>query len=374
MAERLRVGVVGCGVIAQVMHLPHLLELDDRFELRALCDISEQTAHACAHRYGGPAAYTSWEEMLSAQPLDAVLVLTSGSHAPVAIAASRAGMHVFVEKPMCLNVDEGQQMLDAAETAGVRLMVGTMKRYDPAYERLLEVLPRAGELRLVRVTTLESPWRPYLENYAMAPPSPAPEGILTQLQADDDARLASALPHADENTCYCYRWMLLDNLVHELNALRGALGEPDIVKYAELSPRVVNLSLTFDGADCHLSWVDLPGIARYRQELAFYGLDARATLTLPSPYLRGEPSELSVEGGHADSSHSWRTVETVSYVEAFKRELIEFHNAIFEGRAPRTDGTDGLHDVALCHAIARVHMSGEPVSRPSEPAGAEVQA
>jgi len=95
--------------------------------------------------------------------------------------------------------------------------------------------------------------------------------------------------------------MLLDNLVHELNALRGALGEPDVGKYAELSPKVVNLSLTFDGVDCHLSWVDLPGIARYQQELAFYGLDARATLTLPSPYLRGEPSELATEGGHSDS-------------------------------------------------------------------------
>jgi predicted dehydrogenase len=253
-------------------------------------------------------------------------------------------------------------------------MVGTMKRYDPAYERLLEVLPQAGELRLVRVTTLESPWRPYLENYALAPPSAPPPDIVAQLQAEDEQRLAAALPDADEQTRYCYRWMLLDNLVHELNALRGALGEPELIKYAELSPKVVNLSLVFDGVDCHLSWVDVPGIARYRQELAFYGLDARATLTLPSPYLRGMPSELALEGGHPDSSHSWRTVETVSYVEAFKRELLELHAAISAGRPARTDGTDGLHDVALCGSIARVHMTGEPIANPSEPARAEVQA
>ena len=48
MTERLRVGVVGCGVIAQVMHLPHLAELRDRYEIAALCDISEPTARACA--------------------------------------------------------------------------------------------------------------------------------------------------------------------------------------------------------------------------------------------------------------------------------------------------------------------------------------
>ncbi len=64
MNGRLKVGVVGCGVIAQVMHLPHLLELDDLFDLRAVCDISEATAQACARRYGESAVFTSWEEML----------------------------------------------------------------------------------------------------------------------------------------------------------------------------------------------------------------------------------------------------------------------------------------------------------------------
>jgi predicted dehydrogenase len=374
MAERIRVGVIGCGVIAQVMHLPHLLELDDLFELRAVCDISQATASACSDRFGGPAVYTDWNEMLAEEPLDAVLVLISGSHAPAAIAAGRAGVHVLVEKPMCLNVEEGQEMIEAARAGGAVLMVGTMKRYDPAYERLLELLPEAGELRLIRVTTLESPFRPYVEGYPLTSAVPGPPEILEQLLAEDEQRLRAALPDADEETRHCYRWMLLDNLVHELNALRGALGEPDSIKYAELSRRVVNLSLTFGGVDCHLSWVDLPGMARYRQELAFYGLDRRLTLTLPSPYLRGFPSELAIEGGGGNGdSHAWRRVETVSYIEAFKRELIEFQAAIREQRDPRTDGLDGLHDVALCHALARVHLSGDPMSRPSElPAGVRV--
>lgn len=367
VTQRLRVGVIGCGVIAEVMHLPHLNELDDLFELRAVCDISRDKAAACARRFGAPSVFESWEEMLASEPLDVVMVLTSGSHAPAAIAAARAGIHVFVEKPMCLNMDEGLAMLEAAREGAVQLMVGTMKRYDPAYERMLELLPDAGELRLIRVTTLESPFQPYVEGYPMEPPMPGPPELVAALQAADERRLAAALPDADEQTRFCYRWMLLDNLVHELNALRGALGEPDVVKYAELSPRVVNLSLVFGGVECHLSWVDLPGMARYSQELAFYGLDRRVILTLPSPYLRGFPSQLAVEGaGDGGASHSWRTVETVSYVEAFKRELVELHTAIREQRPPRTDAIDGLHDVALCHAIARVHLGREPVHTPSE--------
>jgi predicted dehydrogenase len=373
LSQRLRVGVIGCGVIAEVMHLPHLNDLDDLFEVRAVCDISRAKAQACARRFGVPAVFESWEEMLVSETLDAILVLTSGSHAPAAIAAAQAGVNVLVEKPMCLSLDEGLAMLEAAREGGVQLMVGTMKRYDPAYERMLELLPEAGELRLIRVTTLESPFQPYVEGYPMEPPMPAPADVLAALQAADARRLAAALPEADEETRYCYRWMLLDNLVHELNALRGALGEPEVVKYAELTPRVVNLSLVFGGVDCHLSWVDLPGMARYSQELAFYGLDRRVILTLPSPYLRGHPTQLAVEGaGDRGDSHSWRTVETVSYVEAFKRELMEFHAAIREQRPPRTDAVDGLHDVALCHAIARVHLTGEPVRNPSE-FGTQVQ-
>jgi predicted dehydrogenase len=358
--RRLRVGVVGCGLIAQLMHLPHLLELDELFELRAVCDISEQTAAQCARRYGASNTSTDWEQLLT-QPLDVVMVLSSGSHAPIAVQAANAGMHVFVEKPMCIDVSEGVEMLDAAKAAGVQLMIGTMKRYDPTYDRLLETLPQAGELRLARVTTLESPDKPYLEGYALAPAHPAPAEVVAKLREQDEQRLRAALPDADEQTRFCYRWMLLDNLIHELNALRGALGEPDLVRHAELSSRVVGVSLSFGEVECHLSWVDLPGIARYRQEFALYGLDGRATLTWPSPYLRGVPSELVWEGGRPDSPHSWRNVETVSYVSAFKRELIELHSAICEERPPRTDGEDGLRDVALCRAIAEASMTGKPV-------------
>jgi predicted dehydrogenase len=360
----LRVGVVGCGVIAQVMHLPHLKELGDRFEVKALCDVSEPVARACAAYYGVEDVYTSWPEMIEAR-LDVVMVLTSGSHAPIAIAAAEAGSHVFVEKPMCLGLEEGRQMLAAARDNNVNLMVGTMKRYDPAYERLLGMLP-LEQLRLVSVTTLESPFQPYVQHYRLTELTRPPGDVLAALQADDDARLAAALPDGDDETRYCYRWMLLDNLVHELNMLRGALGEPTRVFQARLSRTVCDISLAFGSTEVHISWVDLPGMAHYRQELAFYGLDRRVTLTLPSPYLRNMPSRLTIEGGVEGTPHSWRTVETVSYEEAFKRELLELEASIREKRPPLTDVIDGLHDVALCHSIAECQISNSPVPAPSE--------
>ena len=184
--------------------------------------------------------------------------------------------------------------------------------------------------------------------------------MLDALKEADERALDAAVGDADEQTRWCYRWILLDNLVHELNALRGVLGEPTEVRFADLAPRCASINLRFGETDCHLSWVDLPGIARYKQEFAFYAPDQRLTLELPSPFLRSMPSRLIVEGGEVGTPHSWEREEIVSYEEAFKRELIEFSQCIASGRRPRTSGDDGLGDLRLCEAIARAHFAGQP--------------
>jgi predicted dehydrogenase len=361
----LRVGVVGCGLIAQLMHLPYLSELPDRFEIGGLCDISEPLARRCAERYGVKAVHTRWQDLL-AEPLDAVMILTNGDHAPAALAAAGLGLHVFVEKPMALSSADASAMLDAAQRADVRLMVGTMKRYDPAYERLIELTaPIRGDLRLARATTLETPFAPYVAHYPLFEAQPAPPQVLAELLEADERVLDGALGDADENTRWCYRWILLDNLVHEFNALRGVLGEPTEVAFAELSSQSVSVIMRFGETPAHLSWVDLPGIARYKQEFAFYAPDQRLTLELPSPFLRSMPSRLIVEGGERGTTHSWGREEIVSFDEAFKRELVEFADCIASGREPRTSGADGLADLRLCEAIARVHQGLEPGLAPA---------
>jgi predicted dehydrogenase len=371
MPERMRIGVVGCGLIAQVMHLHYLNELSDRFEVAAVCDISPGLASGCAERFGVPRSHVDWESLLEEQ-LDAVMILTSGDHAPIALAAVQAGRHVFVEKPMALSGQGAEEIVRAAETAGVRLMVGMMKRYDPAYERLATLLPNVRDLRLARVTTLESPLEPYVAHYPMLRAGRPPEALLDELRIAEEKEIDRALGDADEQTRWCYRWILLDNLVHELNVLRGVLGEPTELCSADLSRRCASVCLRFGEVDCHLSWVDLPGIARYKQEFAFYAPDERLTLELPSPFLRSMPSKLIVEGGTAESSDSWRQDEVVSYDEAFKRELVEFSDCVTSDRVPRTPGSDGVADLRLCEAIARAHQARRTEVLTAVPAGANV--
>jgi predicted dehydrogenase len=363
---RLRIGLVGTGLIAQVMHLHYLAELDGQFEVAAVCDLDENGARACAERYGIPAAFTDWRDMLG-HPLDAVLVATSGSHAPIAVAAARAGRHVFVEKPMCFSADEGRAMVAAAEQAGVKLMVGYPKRYDPAFARMREETAQVTGARLLRVTTFEAPLRPYVEHYPLLPRTPLPPEITARLRADSDERIMTAVGAADKLERQVYEGVLLDTLVHELNTVRGLLGEPTRLEYVSLAMDCVTVMLRFGTLPVAIHWIDLPGIARYGMEFALYAPERRLRLTFPSPFLRNEPAVFEVEEGAGNSGRSWRTEEVTGYASGFRRELEAFHDCIVNDREPVTSGIDGLRDITLCQAIIDSHHRGVPVD---DPAGA----
>jgi predicted dehydrogenase len=165
-----------------------------------------------------------------------------------------------------------------------------------------------------------------------------------------------------------YELVLLDTLVHELNTVRGLFGEPDRLEYVSLAEQSVTVMLRFGGLPAAIHWIDLPGIARYTMEFALYAPDRRVTLSFPSPFLRGEPAVLAIEGGEAGTARSWRTEETVSYTSGFKAELVAFHDSAVSGTAPVTSGRDGLRDIALCQAIIECHRRGGPVDRPTAPA------
>jgi predicted dehydrogenase len=362
---KVRVGLVGTGVIAQVMHLHYLAELADRFDVAAVCDLDLDAAWACAERYGIPAAFADWRELL-AHPLDAVMVLTSGSHAPIAEAAARAGRHVFVEKPMCFSAAEGRAMVAAAEAAGVVLMVGYPKRYDPAFARMREETERLDGARLLRVTTFESPFRPYVGHYPLLPRVPLPDQTAAALRQDSEERIRAAVGSATGLERQVYEMVLLDTLVHELNTVRGLLGEPTRLDYASLALDQVTVMLRFGDLPAAIHWIDLPGIARYGMEFALYAPDRRLRLTFPSPFLRNSPAVLEIEGGTAGTGRSWRTEEVAGYESGFKNELVAFYDSIVTGRPPPTSGRDGLRDISLCQAIIDCHHLGAPVDDPAE--------
>ena len=211
------------------------------------------------------------------------------------------------------------------------------------------------DLRLVQVTTLESPLAPYVGHYPLvAAPAPDPDRACSFEHAEERRPLDAAVGDADEETRCCYRWILLDSLVHEFNALRGALGEPDEIRSAQLSRSCVSVNLRFGETDCHLSWVDLPGIARYKQEFAFYAPDQRLTLELPVAVpAQHARAELIVEGGEPGTRRQLepsrdRVLRRGVQAGAHRVRRVHRHRA----RAANL-GRDGLADLRLRGARTR---------------------
>ena len=181
-------------------------------------------------------------------------------------------------------------------------------------------------------------------------------------------RDAPALGDADSLSRWAYRSVLLDSLVHEFNAMRGVMGEPDALEFADIRETGLTAIFKYSVSQCILAWVDLPDIARYSMEFAFYSPERRVTLAFPSPFLRNMPTLFISEDGRTKSPRASRTEEVSSYQESFKEELVHFHDCVTNGRQPTTSGADALRDIALCEAVVAVHRARHPRERPSEPA------
>ncbi|MBI4410199.1 MAG: Gfo/Idh/MocA family oxidoreductase [Gemmatimonadetes bacterium] len=131
-AEReFRIGVLGTGAIAQVVHLPILSELTG-VRVQAVCDADRSKATALASRFGIPRVLRTDEEVLESKDIEAVIICTpSHLHEAEAIAALEAGKHVLVEKPLALSAEGALRVLKAAERTGTTLMVAMNNRYRP---------------------------------------------------------------------------------------------------------------------------------------------------------------------------------------------------------------------------------------------------
>ncbi|WP_067935952.1 Gfo/Idh/MocA family protein [Alicyclobacillus kakegawensis] len=146
MADKLRVGVIGAGGIAQSIHLPNYQKQADKVELVAIADVAHERARQAAEQFGIRHHYADYEQMLREVELDAVSVCTPNKfHAPAAIAALQAGCNVLCEKPPAMTVAEAEAMAEAAARSGKILTYGLHYRYTPEVLALKRFID-AGEL------------------------------------------------------------------------------------------------------------------------------------------------------------------------------------------------------------------------------------
>ena len=145
--DKVRIGIIGCGGIANGKHMPSLKKLPD-VEMVAFCDIIVERAEKAAREYGveGAKVYADYHELLAREDIDVVHVLTPNrEHSQITVDALNAGKHVMCEKPMAINSAEAKRMLDAAKATGKKLTIGYQSRFRPD-SMYLKSACEAGEL------------------------------------------------------------------------------------------------------------------------------------------------------------------------------------------------------------------------------------
>ena len=140
----LNIGIIGCGKIAQVRHLPEY-EQNPGARIAGLYDLNQERAQALAAQYGAK-AYESYETLLADPAIDAVSVCSANvSHAEIAVAALEAGKHVLCEKPMATTLEDCERMVAAAQKSGKYLMIDQNQRLAGAHRKARELI-RAGAI------------------------------------------------------------------------------------------------------------------------------------------------------------------------------------------------------------------------------------
>ena len=128
--DKVRVGILGTGIIIRDFHLP-ILKNHPQAEVVAAANLHPESLRQLAQEHGIPRAYPSLEAMAGDPEVDAVVIgLPNYLHAPVTIQMLEAGKHVLCEKPMALTVAEGQEMIAASRRTGRKLMIAHMWRFD----------------------------------------------------------------------------------------------------------------------------------------------------------------------------------------------------------------------------------------------------
>ena len=190
---RLKVGIAGCGLVTQVEHLPNLLVLPRLFEVVSIADPSATVRNTLSQRHG-LRAFESAAEMMDTG-LDAVVIATPDSyHADLAVAALERGLHVFCEKPLSYDVADIRRIAAARDKAGRIVQVGYMKRFDPAYRMLCDLLATVtSPLRAVTVDVLDSDAAAFVSHRDLVVPNDIPQALIAEGGARKAAQVKAAI-------------------------------------------------------------------------------------------------------------------------------------------------------------------------------------
>lgn len=350
--REVHLGYVGCGFMAQKVHLPNFTSIPG-CRLVALAELRQELGRKVQARFGIPKLYSDHQALLADPDVEAVAVSAAFSvQGEIARDALLAGKDVFMEKPMAVSLAQADAILDAAEQSGRRVMVGYMKRYDAGNELVkatIDAWRESGEMGALT----------YVRNH----------GFCGDWIAGLDVRMDTTEEPIPSAPAIGPDWLpaeflsqyvnYLQQYTHNINLLRWFLDAGDDVW-------VRSVDLDADGYT-GIAVLDMAGtravletgsISHYRwdEHTQVYFRHGWVQTWAPPLLLRQVPAEVEIYRGGAEQTLS-RPVPQPSWTWSYKREAEHFIQGVHSGEAFRSSARDTRTDVRLFEEIYRAHLA-----------------
>jgi inositol 2-dehydrogenase len=328
-----RFGLIGAGRMGANL-ARHLAYTVDSANLVAIADPLEEAARSLAEKCRVPDIYTEFNEMLVREDIDAVLIVTpTNTHVEVIKAAAAAGKHIFTEKPLALTIERCDEAIAAVEANGVKLHVGFMRRFDPAYVSAKRKIDAGviGNPVLFKSIGRDS-WRPTVE-FARRENS----GGLIMDMGIHDFDLARWLMGSEVVRVYCEG---------------GCLLYPELAEVGDIDNAVVALKFT-NGTIGDIE-ISRSGI---------YGYDIRTEIvgTEGSLFIGNLNQTSTVVLTKGSLTHDTIPGFMARFPEAYAAEIQDFVEAIEQDRPVAVDGHDARAATAVAIAATRSLEENRPV-------------
>ncbi len=325
-------GLIGTGKIADDRILPGINACPDN-TLVALVSRDQGRADAYAKKFGARHAYTRYEDMLRNPDVTVVAIHTPNSqHAEQAIAAARAGKHVFCDKPMATNAADAERIVKECEKAGVKLGVNFHNRFMPCFIETRRII-ESGEIGDVLLVQME------------ASPGARPGGRLSTWRVDPGVAGLGTTMSIGVHVYDILRYLLSSEIVTVsafFDTPRGVMEEINLSTFRFSNGVMAHLNVNEKAAAPHNDFV-------------IYGSKGRIT---------GRGLTRSRAGGELQVRGADGKTRATEYgaTNAHAACVADFSATLLEGRDASPSGIDGLRSVQLTDAMAKSAWDGVHVS------------
>ena len=345
--DKVRIGFVGVGQMGQCAHLKNYATLPD-CEVTAIAEIRPKLARRVAERYGVPRVHRDHKEMLEKEELDGIVASQPFTrHGVLVPDILRAGVPVFIEKPLAGSVEVGEKILQAVEGSGTWLMVGYHKRSDPATMYAKTEIDRLrhtgelGEMRYLRITMPPGDWiaNGFADRITTDEPMP-------QLEWDPPAH------DMDEQT-YKEYLDFVNYYIHQVNLLRHLFGGPYSVKYVDES-KVLIAAQSDDGITGIIEAAPYFTTVDWQESALACFKRGWVKLELPAPLAQNRPGKVEVFRDPGNQVAPLTCVPQLPWTGAMRQQAMNFVSAIRGEIRPPCEAAEALEDLKVARDYIRL--------------------